>query len=82
LVNSNVEKEILKLQNDNPINSVLKRENRKGIDFDIISGEMWEFLKTHNIAPNCREIKRLYEKPVDGGFNCDLDLDYLDVRLL
>ena len=43
-------------------------------DFEIVSKDMWSFLKNHNIAPNCTEIKRFHEKPVDGGSNCDIDL--------
>jgi hypothetical protein len=49
-------------------------------DFEVISRPMWEFLKTHNISPNCTEIKRFHEKPTKGGFNCDIDLYYKIVR--
>jgi len=82
LLNKREQDEILKLKQESAINIVLRKDILQKVDFEVISRDMWDFLKTHNIAPNCQEIKRIYEKPIDRSFSSDIDLNYQDVSFL
>lgn len=60
-----------------PLNLVLREDLLSGLDYELVSREMWDFLRQHNVAPNCTEIKRLFQKAKDDTHNCTIDLNYV-----